>query len=73
MLQNDPSRLPSFHFDADLDPAVHVDADPNPTFHLDADPDLACWIRIHNTGIKGIFPLKLIFMAVNEWVPYFRF
>jgi hypothetical protein len=33
MLQNDPLRLPSFHFDED--------ADPDPAFHFDADPDTA--------------------------------
>jgi hypothetical protein len=39
MLQNDPLKLPPFHFDADPDPAFHFDADPDPTFHCDADPD----------------------------------
>jgi hypothetical protein len=28
MLQNDPLRLPPFHFDADPDPVFHFDADP---------------------------------------------
>ncbi len=45
MLQNDPLRLPPFHFDADPDPAFHFDADPDPAFHFDAeagaDPDPA--------------------------------
>ncbi len=41
MLQNDPLRLPTFHFDADPDLAFHFDADPDPdpAFHFDADPD----------------------------------
>jgi hypothetical protein len=43
MLQKDPLRLPSFHFDADLDldPAFHfhVDPDPGTAFHFDGDPD----------------------------------
>jgi hypothetical protein len=52
MLQNDPLRLPPFHFDApDPDPTLHFDADPDPdpafnfaadpdqAFHFDADPD----------------------------------
>ncbi len=39
MLQNDPLKLPPFHFDADSDPAYHFDADP--VFHFDADPDPA--------------------------------
>jgi hypothetical protein len=30
MLQNDPLRLPTFHFDADPDPAFPFDADPDP-------------------------------------------
>ncbi len=49
MLQNDPLRLPPFHFDADPDPTFHFDADPetafqfdaDPAFHFDADPDPA--------------------------------
>jgi hypothetical protein len=43
MLQNDPLRLPPFHFDADPDPdpAFHFDTDPDPAFHIDEDPDLA--------------------------------
>ncbi len=44
MLQNDPLRLPPFHFDADPDPDLtfHFDADPNsdPGFHFNEDPDL---------------------------------
>jgi hypothetical protein len=42
MLQNDPLRVPPFHFDADLDPdpAFHFNADPDPAFHFDADPDV---------------------------------
>jgi hypothetical protein len=57
MLQNDPLRLPPFHFDADpdtdptfhfdafTDPAFHFDADldPNPASQNDADPDLKHW------------------------------
>ncbi len=39
MLQNDPLRLPPFHFDADPDPALHFDADPDPASHNVADPD----------------------------------
>ncbi len=39
MLQNDPLRLPPFHFDADPDPAFHFDADPDPAFHFDADAE----------------------------------
>ncbi len=51
MLQNNPVRLPPFHFNADADPdqAFHSDADPehsfhfdgdlDPAFHFDADPD----------------------------------
>ncbi len=39
MLQNDPLRLPHFHFDADPDPAFQIDADPDPDFHFYADPD----------------------------------
>ncbi len=43
MLQNDPLRLPPFHFDADPDPdlAFHFDAhpDPDPAFHFYTDPD----------------------------------
>jgi hypothetical protein len=39
MLQNDPLRLPSFHFDEDPDPAFHFDADPDPALHFE-------WIRI---------------------------
>jgi hypothetical protein len=36
MLQNDPLRLPPFHFDADLDPAF-TSMDPDPAFfHFDA-------------------------------------
>jgi hypothetical protein len=35
MLQNDPLRLPSLHFDAGLGP----DPDPDHAFHFDADPD----------------------------------
>jgi hypothetical protein len=30
MFQNDPLRLPPFHFDADPDPAFHFAADPDP-------------------------------------------
>jgi hypothetical protein len=41
MLQNDPLRLPPFHFDADPDPAFHCDADRDPACHFDADPDPA--------------------------------
>jgi hypothetical protein len=52
MLQNDPLRLPPFHFDADPDPAFHLDADPDPTFHSDADQDPAFKnaTRIYNTA-----------------------
>jgi hypothetical protein len=39
MLQNDPVRLPPFHFDADPDPAFHFDADPHPASQNDTDPD----------------------------------
>jgi hypothetical protein len=39
MLQNDPLRLPPFHFDPDPDPAFQFGADPDPTFRSDADPD----------------------------------
>jgi hypothetical protein len=44
MLQNDPLRHLSFHFDADLDPdpALHFDADPGPAYHK--------VIRIRNIG-----------------------
>jgi hypothetical protein len=38
MLQNDPVRLPPFHFDADPDPAFHFDADQDPASKNDADP-----------------------------------
>jgi hypothetical protein len=40
MLQNDPLRLPSFHFDADPDPdpASHFDEDPDPTSQNYVDP-----------------------------------
>jgi hypothetical protein len=38
MLQTDPLRLPSFHFDADPDPAFHFEVDPDPTFQFSADP-----------------------------------
>ena len=41
MLQNNPLRLPPFHFDADPDPSFHFDADPALAFHFDADPDTA--------------------------------
>jgi hypothetical protein len=39
ILQNDPLRLPPFHFDA------NANADPDPAFHFDADPnpDLQHW------------------------------
>jgi hypothetical protein len=37
-LQNDPVRLPPFHFDADPDPAFHSNADPDPTFQFNVDP-----------------------------------
>jgi hypothetical protein len=40
-LQNDPLRLPPFHFDADPDPAFHFDADRDPAFLFDADSDQA--------------------------------
>ncbi len=45
MLQNEPFKLPPFHFDADPDPAFYIneDADPDPDlavhFDADADPD----------------------------------
>ncbi len=44
MLQNNPLRLPPFHFDADPDPAFHFDVDPDPDpasqiDQIDADPD----------------------------------
>ncbi len=40
MFQNDPIRLPPFHFYADPDPdrAFHFDADPYPASQSDADP-----------------------------------
>jgi hypothetical protein len=38
LLQNDPLRLPPFHFDADPDPACHFDADLDPASQNDADP-----------------------------------
>ncbi len=38
MLQNDPLRIPPFHFDPD--PAFHFDAVPDPASENDADPDL---------------------------------
>ncbi len=38
-LQNDPLRLPPFHFDADPDPSFHFDPNQDPAFHFDADPD----------------------------------
>jgi hypothetical protein len=41
LIQNDPLRLPPFHFDADSDPAFPFDADTDPAFHYDADPDPA--------------------------------
>jgi hypothetical protein len=42
VLQNDPLRLPPFHFDADqdLDPTFHCNADPDPASQKDADTDL---------------------------------
>ncbi len=48
MLQNDPLRLPPFHFDADPDPApaFHFHADQNPASQNDANP---CG-RTRNTG-----------------------
>jgi len=54
-IQNDPLRLPPFHFDADPDPSFPFDPDPDPAFHFDADPDPAsqkCWgrIQIRNTA-----------------------
>ncbi len=39
MLQNDPLRLPPFHFGADPDLAFHFGADLDPAFHFDADGD----------------------------------
>jgi len=38
MLQNDPIRLPPFHFDADPDPAFHFNADPDPNSQNYVDP-----------------------------------
>jgi hypothetical protein len=47
MLQNDPLRLPPFHFDADLDP-IFTSMDPDPAFfYFDADPDPASQNDIH--------------------------
>ncbi len=39
MLQNDPLRLPPFHFAADPDPTCHSSADPDPSFQNDAELD----------------------------------
>ncbi len=37
MLENDPQRLPHFHFDADLDPLFHFDVDPDTASQNDTD------------------------------------
>jgi hypothetical protein len=43
MIENDPLKVPPFHFDADPDPAFHFDADadpiPDPASPFDADAD----------------------------------
>ncbi len=39
MLQNDPLKLPPFHFHADPDHAVHFDADSAFNFDAGVDPD----------------------------------
>jgi hypothetical protein len=45
MLQNEPQRLPPFHFVADQDPdpaftVLRIRIRTYPAFHFDADPDL---------------------------------
>jgi hypothetical protein len=63
MLQNDPLRLPAFHFDADPDLAFHFDADPDPAFHFDADPDQVSQmmrIQIRDTVPVSKFTLLVI-------------
>ncbi len=50
MLQNDPLRLPPFHFDADRILLLHFVADPDSAFHFDADSDpdpTSQMMRIH--------------------------
>jgi hypothetical protein len=64
-LQNDPHRLPPFHFDADPDPdpALHfADPNPDPAFHFDVDanPDLLPkMFRIRNTGWGDNFYVRM--------------
>ncbi len=75
MLQNDPLRLPSFHFDADPDPdpASHfdADADPDPASQNDVDPcgsgsETLVWSLLYYVGqqplsrcSKWIYPFSL--------------
>jgi hypothetical protein len=60
MLQNDPVRLPPFHFDAD--------PDPDPAFKFDADLDpqnclelgvFSCCSKKKNRYLSIIFGLKI--------------
>jgi hypothetical protein len=76
MLQNDPQKLPPFHFDVDPDPAFHFDKDPDPAFHFDEIRmriQLPKMMRIHvdpessismftctNLGLVGIIRVKTI-------------
>jgi hypothetical protein len=52
LLQKDPPRLPTFHFDADPDPAFYFDADPNPASRFNADPDPAFRFDADSVRIK---------------------
>ncbi len=75
--KNDPLRLPSFHFDADVDPdpAFHFDVNPNPdqafqfdadldiTFQNDADPDQHC-VQPTKTADKIESAREQIFLQV---------
>jgi hypothetical protein len=63
MFQNDPLKLPPFHFDADPDPAFHFDADPDTAFHFDPDPDTA----FHFNGIRMRIQLpKMMRIQVDQ-------
>jgi hypothetical protein len=56
MLQNDPLRLPPFHFDANPDPAFLFDADvdpdpaPAPAFQLQKIMGIQCGSGSENTA-----------------------
>jgi hypothetical protein len=60
MLQNDPIKLPPFHFDSD--------PDPNPDFHFDADPEPAFHfgvrVRIRSTALKGSTGQQMTFLFI---------